>query len=540
MYLPHVGLVRIPAIGWAAWVLASAPGLVAAQVPDLGSDPQSRTPSTQSPAGGGVAARSGSDQLEPRASGQWFEPRISVQHTVTNNSRLIHNGSGDQITEVMPGFRLARDTARLKGFVDYTLRAVNYARDTSPDKIWHNLYARGTVEAVEDHVFVDVDGRAALQPISAFGPAGGANTANTNLTQATSFSVSPYIKGDLTDGLSYEARYRMTDTRYDTAARSNVMVHDWLLQLEKRPLGQLMSWTVEAAQQNAEYTNGRNIDTTALRGRLGYMPRSGLRLVAIGGAESTNQLSPIRETSSILGFGVDWRPSERTSVSFERVKRYFGESHNAVAQYRTGRTVWRYTDKKSVVNGLGDQFGSPSPLYDLLDGFYMRTEPNAIRRMQLVQAEIERMGLPADMQVFQDFLTSSSKLQRLQNLSFAIFGQRSTLTVAVMRSDSRLLQGAFSLGDDFSNDSKIRQRGWNISASHRLTPSSGVTLSFGEMRNSGVDTGLETRTRPFIFSWTSLVARRTSVGLQLRRVLSDGNVSQYGESAIMGFITHRF
>jgi uncharacterized protein (PEP-CTERM system associated) len=76
-----------------------------------------------------------------------------------------------------------------------------------------------------------------------------------------------------------------------------------------------MSWTVEAAQQNAEYTNGRNIDTTALRGRLGYMPRSGLRLVAIGGAESTNQLSPIRETSSILGFGVDWRPSERTSVS---------------------------------------------------------------------------------------------------------------------------------------------------------------------------------------------------------------------------------
>ena len=37
MYLPHVGLVRIPAIGWAAWVLASAPGLVAAQVPDLGS-----------------------------------------------------------------------------------------------------------------------------------------------------------------------------------------------------------------------------------------------------------------------------------------------------------------------------------------------------------------------------------------------------------------------------------------------------------------------------------------------------------------------
>ena len=542
MYLLHEGLARIPAVGCAAWVLAAAPGLALAQIPDVGADPLSRPPSMQSPAGAGAGASapSASDPLAPRESSRWFEPRIGVQHTITNNSRLVSNGSSDQMTEVMPGFRLARDTARLKGFVDYTLRAVNYARDTSPDKIWHNLYAQGTVEAVEDHVFVDLDGRATLQPVSAFGPSVGASTANTNMTQTTSFRISPYIKGEIDNGLAYEARYGMTDTRYDTAARSNVTVHDWLLQLGRRPSGQLVSWRIDAAQQNADYDNGRTIDTTAVRGRLGYMPLSDLHLVAIAGREHTNQLSPVREYSNIYGFGFDWRPSERTNISFEREKRYFGESHNAVLQYRTGRTVWRYTDRKSIVNGLGDQFGSPSSLYDLLDGFYMRTEPNAIRRMQLVQAEIERMGLPADMQVFQDFLTSSSKLQRAQNLSFALLGRRSTLTFSLMRSDSRLLQGAFSLGDDFNNDSKIRQRGWNISVGHRLTSSSSVMASFGETRNSGVDSGLETRTRPFIFSWTTLIAPRTNIGLQLRRVLSDGNVSRYGESAIMGSITHRF
>ena len=542
MHLLHDGLARIPVLGCAAWVLASVPGLVAAQIPGPDVDLPSRTPATQSPAGGSVGTEqgAGSDQREAGRSGPAFEPRITIQHTITNNSRLISNGPGDQMTEVMPGFRFIRDTARFKGFVDYTLRAANYARDTAADKIWHNLFAKGTVEAVEDVLFVDVDGQSSLQSISAFGPAGGGNPANSNLTQTTSFRVSPYVKGDIGDGVSYEARYGITDTRYDSAARSDVTVNDWSLRLGKQPVGQLWSWGVDATEQNVDYSNGRSIDTTSLRGHLGYMPVSQLRLTGIAGVESTNQLSPTRQSNSIFGFGIDWRPSDRASFRFDREKRYFGESHNAVAQYRTARTVWRYTDSRSIVNGLGSQHGSPGSLFDLLDGFYMRSEPNAIRRMQLVQDEIARLGLPADMRVFQDFLTSSSNLQRLQNLSFAILGQRSTLTMSVMRSNSRLLQSAVQLGDDFDNDNKIRQRGWNIALSHRLTPSSSITASYGETRSLGVDSGLETRTRPFIVAWTHLVTRSTNVGIQLRRVLSDGNVSRYGESAIMGSITHRF
>ena len=179
-------------------------------------------------------------------------------------------------------------------------------------------------------------------------------------------------------------------------------------------------------------------------------------------------------------------------------------------------------------------------LFDLLDSFYARTEPNAIRRTQLVMAEIERRGLPADMQVFQDFLTSSSTLQRLQELSVALLGQRSTFTLAVLRSDTRLLDGTLQLGDDFDTNTRIRQRGWRLMVGHRLTPNASINASFGEMRSVGSIPGLETRVRPLILGWDTLVARRTNVGVQLRRVLSDGSVTRYDESAIMGFITHRF
>ena len=71
-------------------------------------------------------------------------------------------------------------------------------------------------------------------------------------------------------------------------------------------------------------------------------------------------------------------------------------------------------------------------------------------------AEIERRGFPADMQVFQqDFLTSSSTLQRLQELSVALF-RSATFTLAVLRSDTRLLDGTLQLGDDFDANTRIR------------------------------------------------------------------------------------
>lgn len=543
MYLLHQRLARIPVVGCTAWMLATAPGFVAAQVPGLPDEQRPNLAPVQSPISQPAqsgAVRQGRVPGEQRQAGLWFEPRVTVRHTVTNNAKLDATQQSDQLTELMPGFRLVSDTARIKGYADYTLRYAHYARNSAPDKIWHNLFARGTVEAVEKHAFVDLGGIVTLQPISAFGSTGGYSPASSNMTQTSTFRVSPYLRGNFSDGLDYEARYALTDTRYDTGARSNVSVQDWLLHLGRRPIGQMWSWGVDATQQNADYSNGRNIDTTAVRGRLSYSPMPQLRLAVIGGFESTNQLSLTKKSHDITGFGVDWRPSDRSRVSLERESRYFGESHNARFEYRTAQTVWRYTDKRGIVTGLGAQLGSMGPLSDLLDGFYSRTEPNPIRRAQLVQSEIARLGLPADMQVFPDFLTSSSTLRRLQQLSFALLGQRSTLTLLVMRSDSRLLDNSLLSGDDFSTNSRIRQHGWNLMLGHRLTPNASLSASFGETRSVGSIPGLETRTRPFIVGWNTLVARRTNVGIQLRRVLSDGNVSRYSESAIMGLVTHRF
>lgn len=550
MRLSHQRMTELSVVGCSAWVLvvvpALLPGVVAAQVPGIMEGQSTDTEYKQPPAIGiipipEVATVQPDDKLNvSRRSGTWFEPSITVQHTATSNVRLDASARSDQLTEVIPGFRWVSDTARIKGFLDYSLRMGHYARGTVSDQVWHNLNAKGSVEAVENQVFVDVYAVSSLQPISAFGAPGNFSPANPNMAQTSSFRLSPYVMGNFANGMDYELRYGVQHTRSDADNRSDVTVNDWLVHVGDKPVGQVLGWGVDAAQQSASYTYGRDIDSTTLRARVSYLPTPQLIVAAIGGYESTNQLSPVRESHDIFGFGFDWRPSDRTRVFFERENRYFGESHNAIFEHRTSRTVWRYTDQRGVTSGLVDPFMRFGALSDLLDGFYSRAEPNPIRRAQLVREEIERMGLQGDMQVSQDFLTSSATLQRLQQLSLALLGQRSALVLALLRSNTRLLDGALRLGDDFDFNRNIRQRGWSVMFAHRLTQNSSISANLGESRSIGTLSGLETRVRSLMLGWNIVVAPRTNLGLQLRRILSDGASNRFGESAIMGFITHRF
>ncbi|MDD2711649.1 MAG: TIGR03016 family PEP-CTERM system-associated outer membrane protein [Simplicispira sp.] len=516
-----VGLARC-----ALWALATGPallpGVVSAQTtPEPGKAPQEQ------------------GKVKPPS---WvLEPRIKVQHTVTSNARRDATAASDQLTEVSPGLRWIGNTARVKGFADYSLRGFHYARRTAPSGIEHNLNSRASIEAVEERVFMDVNGVVKMQSLSAFGaPVDGA-PAHPNAVQTSSFGLSPYVRGRLGSVADYEARYSVQRTHTDSARRSNATLQDWLFRLDNQHSGQLLGWSVDATQEKADYSIGRSIDTTALRARLSYAVTPQLELAVLGGAESTNQISLVRESHSITGVGAQWHPSARTKLVFERENRYFGSAHNVLLEHRTARTVWRYTDKKGVSNGLGAPSASLGGLFDLLDGFYSATEPDPILRTQRVLAEIERLGLPADLQVPQDFLRSSSTLERVQQLSLALLGRRSMVTLAVMQSENqRLGQLGVNLGDDLDANGRIRQRGWSLLLAHLLTPNTAVQAAWIGQRNTGTVPGQETRVRSLAVGLSTLLAPRTNASLVLRRTLSDGSASPYNESAIVATLTHRF
>ena len=471
----------------------------------------------------------------------WLEPHIAVQHTVTSNVRRNATDISDQVTEVSPGLRWVGNTARIKGFADYTLHGIHYAHDSDQANVRHKLNAHVAIEAIEQRVFVDVDGVVSLQSLSAFGaPVDGA-PANPNAVQTSRFGISPYLRGRFGSAAEYEVRYKVQRTLTDTDRSSNITLQDWRLHLNNQASGQRLGWSVDATQEQADYSFGRSIDTTALRGRLSYAATPQLMLAVVGGTESTNQISLERESHRIWGVGAQWRPSERTRLVFERESRYFGESHNVLLEHRTARTVWRYTDTRGVSNGLGVPSASMGGLFDLLNGFYAPMEPDPIRRTQLVLAEMDRLGLPADFQVPQDFLRSSSTLKRSQQLSLALLGRRSVVTLAVMQSQQQRLglQG-LNLGDDFDANAHIRQRGWGLLLSHRLTPNMSVQTGLVEQRSVGTASDQQTRVRSLSLGLNTLLAPRTSGAILLRRTVSNGRASPYNESALVATLTHRF
>ena len=538
------------AVAAAVAALAMAP--VASYAQEHATPAAAATPAS-SPVTGSVATPKNTELKAPSTTpakrSSWLEPRVSVRHTITNNVHRDASQTSDQITEVSPGLRWVGNTARVQGFADYSLRGFHYARGGAASGIEHHLNARATIEALEQRVFVDVSGVVTVQPISVFGaPVDGAPaSANPNAAQTTSFGLSPYVLGRLGSAAEYEARYSVQDTRADTARRSDVRVQDLRLRVGSPKNGHWLAWALEAQQEQVDFSLGRSIDSAAVRARLNAAITPQWALLGVVGVESTNQLSLARESSRITGFGVVWRPSLRTRLSAVSENRYFGQAHNILLEHHSANTIWRYSDTKGVTQGLGAQSASQGSLFDVLYGFYAQVEPDPILRTQRVLSEIERLGLSADGPLPPDFLRSASTLQRAQQLSLALLGRRSVVTLALMQTDSRRLdvQGALGLpsGDDFDSNSHIRQRGWSVLLAHRLTPQTSVQAGVMEQRtvgSGGTALGQQARVRSVTAGLTTQLAPRTSAGVQFRRSVSDGRLSDYNESAVVFVVTHRF
>lgn len=471
----------------------------------------------------------------------WVEPRVSAGVTLSSNGNLSSTQPrSEQVLEFGPGVRAVMNTPRIQGFADYSLHGRLYTQDTSGDDLRHALRASATLNAWDNRAFVDVSGVVDDRSISAFGPPSGATLADINRTQTASFRVSPYLRGDLAGWANYELRYSLHTSDNDAANRSDVAVQDVSLRLDSRRTAQLLGWTLDASSQEVEYSLGRRTQSNSFSGGLVFAPTSQLLLTLRAGVESNNIITLQRESYNTHGGGVEWRPSPRTRLLASVDKRYFGTGHNIAFEHRTGRTVWRYTDSRNVVNNpLEAASASLGSIYDLFDSLYTTLEPDPVRRAQMVQAELLRLGLPADTQIFQSFLTSSSSLERAQRLSVALMGVRGVVTLALLRSNSSRLDPVIGLGDDFDANDRIWRQSWSLTYAHRLTPIMSYNVGLISERNRG-SAGLSRRVTTVSTGLSTRLGPRTDGSLRLQRSNHRGSLNVYGETVIAGFVTHRF
>jgi uncharacterized protein (PEP-CTERM system associated) len=469
-------------------------------------------------------------------------PRISTSLVVTDNVNLsAKDKQSDVYLQISPGLRLQSNGGRIRGNLDYSPSAYVHSKASEKNRVNHALNAALTTEAVEDWAFVDVTATASQQSISALGtqttdPALGTG----NQTQVFNYAISPYIKGKIFGSADYEFRLRAGESRTESSTVSDSKSELALLRLNGVTGLSSLGWGTSLQRQVDDFSTGRRTTADRFRGTLTYAATPQLGVSAFGGYESSDQVGSTRQDGETHGFGLNWRPTERTKFVGEREKRLFGNTYSLSFEHRMPRSVVRYGAGREVSSGLNNSTGTVVSAYDLYYAQFASIEPDPVRRQALVNSFLLVNGISSSSTVGGGFLTSALTLQRRQDLSVGLLGVRSTVTFLLTRTDSRRLDGSNAGSGDLAAFGGVEQRAFSVNVAHRLTPLSTLSLLLSQQKNSGNNTFASTKLRLVSLSWSSKLGPQSSVSLGARHAVFDSQTAPYDESAVTGLFSLQF
>ncbi len=470
-------------------------------------------------------------------------PRIAVSERYTNNVDLRSTGKrSDFVTKISPGINLRSNAGRLKGYFDYSLNELIYARDTSSSRTQNALNSAFVLEAVDGFAFVDFSGSISQQSISAFGtPSTDGSSINANSTETSIFHLSPYLKGNLGGFADYELRYGWTSSRSDAANVSNIRTTNASALLGGAVRGGPLGWSAGWSSQDIKYSLGRTVESDRLNGTLSYAFNPQLNGFLLVSRETNNYTSADKKSYGSAGLGLNWRVSDRTTIAAQIENRSFGQSHNVSISHRTARTAWRFSDIRDVANSPAQSgMTTLGSLSDLLFSQFTALEADPIKRGELVNRFMQDNGLSADAQVISNFLAANVSLQRRQEASFALLGVRDTITFVMNRGTNSSLGTFTTAFDDLTNNTVVHQSGFSVLYAHRLTRDASVNILASRQSTSG-SAGLRgTSLRAVDVSLSSRLGRRMSASIGARRVFFDSATNPYTETALTGNLSVQF
>ncbi len=491
-----------------------------------------------------VAAAAQDGAREPLGRLITLTPQVSIQETLTDNARFVPTGKeSDAITMLSAGLQARSQSPGLRGFLDYSLDSLHYARSSDLNETQNRLNAAASLRLVEERAYVDFGGLITSQPVSVFGtrpPVGG--LADPNFEEVRSYSIAPRLEGSLGRIADYRARlgYAASSTGASGEATDKTETSA-SAELFSSHSGAGLSWRVEAFKEVTDFEEGRDTEDVQVRAVLTVSPDGELALSGIVGRETNDVLTGQSETDGIAGWRVAWVPGPRTSLSAEQVSRYFGHSHAVSVVHRTARWAFIYTDVADLELGYTPQFGSRGSTYDLLFEQFASREPDPIRREALVSALVETLGVAASVDPFApSLLTTSAARTRQQRLSVAWLGVRTGALVTAMQGRASQMASLAPASDDFDLSPNIRQRGAGLNIAHRLTPLTSANVLTIWQRTFGDSSAQATTFRSLVVSLSNRLGRHTFASIAARYAQFTSTTDPYEESALVASFRVQF
>lgn len=465
-----------------------------------------------------------------------IKPTIGLQLTHTDNATLqSDNKESDFIVRTSPGIRVLGQSARAKAYVDFQVQQIKYIDTEDRDRMQRALNGMGTLEAIDDWLFLDLSGRISRQPVSAFGvPASGTDSINSNVVETTMYQASPYIQGRLFGDTGYRVRFDNTWYGAENGPMRDTVVQAVQANLNGGTGFSKLNWGLAANAQQNTYANSAKNETNSVRGNLVYIVNPQLRFTAIGGQESNDYIDFKQQTTSIGGWGVDWAPTERTKLGWTQENRYFGQGHKFNFTHRTAQTTWRLTDTRDVSIRSPQTVSSAMGTYfELLNEQFSVSMPDELERTRYILALLQSMGIPPDSNVVGGFQSSRASINRNKEASFIWSGVRNTITFSAQSLNRTALGTGIDIPDDFDDSSTIRQKGVSLNWSHKLTQLSSLTLMTNKFKTSGNTNSLDTDRTLYSLTLSSKLGASTTGSLGIRRTEVNGSF-EYVENAILG------
>jgi uncharacterized protein (PEP-CTERM system associated) len=477
------------------------------------------------------------------------EPAVSARVTATDNAGLgFSTGGRDLITEIIAGVHVRREGARLRLDGTVSLDSFLYARHTQGNDIVPRIDLAGRLIAVERFLFVEAAIRTSQNHIDPFGP-DLTSTTTANNTTSVQYSLSPYIESEPAANLHFRARsdnvltkdYGDSSPTIDAVDGSYFGRHTISLERDPVPFG----WRLEGERNVTRYQGQfepLQDDVVRALGNLAVFDTAtvGLRV----GAERLNFLTD-SEWQSIYGGQFTWRPSERTSLTFDREHRFFGNAMHLTFTHRMPFLAWDLHASRDLDTTPSTLFNLPptNNVSALLDSILTTRFPNPADRASQVQNIISRQGLPPATAIQIAILAPRLSVTETVSAGVAYLGPRNTLALNVFGSRSRdaLEEGPLATGNPTTNNA---QRGAALTYAFRMTPTAtaGLTASGSYIKSLSTATVSEsTREAALSAQLVVQLAPKTTAqfGAEQRRLHS--NIATSGhETSVFAGLDHRF
>ena len=464
--------------------------------------------------------------------GQVFnvQPGLDTRLTYSDNvDATSTNQRSAWLIEVSPSLRggIDREGGRVSTRFNLGLTGFQYSTDDGLEDPGVLLDGVAEVEAVEDLLFIEMDASIRRDNLSSFSGRSSNDLSRTNSDDETrSFGLAPRLEFRLGSYADATMRYRHEWFSGGDNALSSERVAEWNADVTgTRALGPF-GWGLNFNRIETSYGDSQFEEVTeqSLRGTLLYTMTPQVQLRGIVGREDNDYGLGRQERNNIVGAGVDWTPTPRTSISATAEDRFFGTGYDVSVSHRRARSSFQLAAGRDVQSSR-ESFGSiyQDPFFN---GFFndptlIALIPDGLAREDFVR---DLLGLAND-----TFISNSYFETEYIRGTYTLSGVRNTLSFSLFSNDRFRVGSTAGLRteDVFLDADRVESYGGAVNLTHQLSGRS--ALNANVTRTDSESSEGEVRdTRRYVYSvgYSTSLGSRSVAGLTYRHERSDGSDSR--------------